>query len=122
MAILIESTAKNYSAGTRSITSDRIAVGVTLARITCTREAPWPADAGEVIEAHLELSLDDGATWRYLAGFWAAGGPIYTRGLIETHASLLEIALRDPSNAVRRARATVANSVALRTAITVEVW
>ena len=122
MAILIESTARNYPPGTRDVTSGRIAVGVTLIRVTCTREAPWPAAPGDVLDAHLELSLDDGSTWRPLAGFWAGGGALYGPGLVEHHATWLQIALRDPSNVARRARARVTNTVSLSTAITVEVW
>jgi hypothetical protein len=90
MASVVVSTLprRTSSAGQSRAVIGNLAAGLRRVDIRAARYA-WP-DVGDVIEVLLEISVDNGVTWKPVAGFRAPGGELAAPndGGIVTHSTL----------------------------------
>lgn len=130
MTVLFNAPRNTYGAGatpqspkTVPIPSTAIALGVTQAVITATRNS-WPDIGQDVAVIKMEFSQDGGVTWPMAAEIRTAGGPMTYKG-VPSPATVITVPqqlLGDPSNSQRRVRGLLTLFTPLDTAVTVEVF
>lgn len=98
----------NYAEGTYTLPSSVVpsaarAVSFSIARCTSATPTIWPS-ASVKISVSLEVSIDNGATWRFLSGYTAEGGIVGKNG-VEAPKSSFYVDL--PSGVNRRLRGSL---------------
>lgn len=108
-----------YPAGSRLVELP-LADSVSDITVRALRDS-WPDTGGDVVEVVVELSMDDGATFAFHAGFKTSGGVIRNRlGQVVTHSSM-HVAFPSRGNFPRKIRVREVNPVAISTTLEVEV-
>lgn len=108
-----------YPAGSRNVETP-LTDGVREIAVRASRNA-WQDTGTDIIEVTVELSVDDGATFQFLAGFKTVGGTLTDRlGNVITHSSM-RVQLPTRGNFPLKIRVREANTVEIDTAIDFEV-
>ena len=119
MTVLVQGPEKNYPAGQDRSISFAIPLGATRIKALATR-VNWPDTGEPVIEAMMEISYDGGLTFPGRAGFTSYGGQSIING-VPVNESSIDCPLSEPDNPNRRVLIAVTTTVALRSAVRLEV-
>ena len=114
---------RQYTAGSRSVNIPNLSTDDNGIQITLTRES-WPDTGSDIISGVIEGTNDSGSTWFGLAPFsYPDGDQINPRTQQPVTAEVFRVYWPERGGVPQRpqgVRATVANTVTINTAITVE--
>ena len=111
---------RSWPAGTRQITAASVPRGISSLIFKLSDPGTWPANA--TIDASIDMSMDNGATWiPKVAGFTANGGQYIddSTGLPVTERKIT-VPLPYTTTAASQLRGTFTNTATLTTGLTVE--
>jgi hypothetical protein len=95
----------SHAAGTYSLASTSVPLGIVQATLTLDR-ALWTLTA-RTAAVTMDISFDNGATWQSLGGFTAQGGTVTDPAGVTALVSSFTVDLPQPANANRRVRGSV---------------
>lgn len=114
MAATVILPVASYLAGTRTITHN-VPLGITHVKISATRTL-WLDTGSDILKLDCEISLDNGTTFQYLAGFTTGGGI-----LPDTPNTMIGMDIPKPQRPQRVLRLTVQNFITLTTSISIDL-